>query len=296
MTNINTKLNMIIGSPISHTLSPALHSALYSRFGLSDKFVFLAADVGGNQLCTLMQSFKILPISSLSVMIPNKVEIIEYLDDVDSTAMTIGAVNTVVKVKNVLRGYNTDWMGVIMPLAEHYGIKADYKIKAVDKKLKSPKFLEGKTVAILGAGGMARAAAFAVLLAGANLLVFNITVDKAEEIANDMKEIFESQDIHYFGEKFVGKTNYADIIINCTSVGLNSDEVLDGVELRKEQVVFDLVYKPKYTALINQAMEKGCEVIFGEDMFLYQALYQFELQTGEAITIEDIREIYKGLV
>jgi shikimate dehydrogenase len=296
MTNSTTQLNIIIGSPVSNSLSPQLHSKLYSKFNIPEKYSFIAADIMPKDLCNLMQSFKILPINSLSVTIPHKVEVIEYLDDVDSTAMLIGAVNTVVKTKNILKGYNTDWMGVIMPLAQYYGINVSYQIAASDKKSKPPKFLHGKTVAILGAGGVARAAAFAVLMAGANLLIFNRSLDKAEKLAEEMKVEFGSQDIHFFGNKYISKVNFADIVINCTSVGSNSEEILDGIAIRKEQIIFDLIYKPKYTSLIKLAQKVGCDVIFGEDMFLYQALYQFELQTGIQATIKDIQEVYRDLV
>ncbi len=288
MTTTSTQLNLIIGNPIAHSQSPSIHSQLYSKFNLDSKFVFLASNIKSTELGQLMQSIKVLPINSLSVAIPHKVEIIEYLDDVDSIAMQIGAVNTVVTIGKILKGYNTDWLGVLMPLAIEMGIKIDPKLTNLPK---IPKFLKEHTVAIIGSGGVARAAAYAVLCSGADVLIFNKTVDKAERLAQDMLEIFPNQNIHFFGHKYIGKTNYADIIINCTSTGLDIEEKVEGIEFRSEQLLFDLVYKPKYTELVKQAQDKGCRIILGEEMFLWQTLYQFQLQTGIKIDIQDVRGI-----
>lgn len=287
MTNTNTKLNLIFGHPVAHSLSPKLHSQIYEQIGVADQFVFLASDIDPDHLDTAMASIKVLGINGLAVTIPHKVAIIDYLDDVDSTAMAIGAVNTVVNRDGILYGYNTDWLGTLIPLANHYGVQI--------KNLQHiPRFLEGKKVALIGAGGASRAMAFAVLMAGAELYIFNRTKETATILAQDLREVMALAKIQVFDDKLINGVYACDIVINSTSLGMSPNQHQTPVPkqwLHKDQVCFDAVYKPFETLFIQEAKAQGCEVILGLEMFLYQAVYQFEYHTGHKPDIAKMREI-----
>jgi shikimate dehydrogenase len=287
MTSTSTKLNLIFGHPVAHSLSPKLHSSIYESIGIADKYTFLASDVHPDDLDKAMCAMKILGINGLAVTIPHKVAIIDYLDDVDSTAMAIGAVNTVVNKNGILHGYNTDWLGTLIPLANYFGV-------TIKNLHHIPRFLEGKKVALIGAGGASRAMAFAVLSAGAELFIFNRTKETAQILAEDLKEVMPLAMIQVFDNKLINSVYACDIVINSTSLGMTPHAEETPVPkqwLHSGQICFDAVYKPFETRFIREAKEQGCETILGLEMFLYQAVYQFEYHTGHKPDIAKMREI-----
>ncbi|HEX9804200.1 MAG TPA: shikimate dehydrogenase [Candidatus Dojkabacteria bacterium] len=263
-----TKICMIIGNPILHSLSPAMHNAAYEKLGLDDRFVFVAADVKPSEVQDVVRSVRVLGIHGLTCTAPHKIEVMKYLDEVDQIAKRIGAVNTVLNKNGKLIGFNTDWIGTVAPLEELIDLK-------------------GKKVALIGAGGASRAMAYGVLSRGAKLTIYNRTVEKAKEIAVEFdcefSSLENSQDIRN-----------ADVIINSTTVGMGegNDKMPINPELiHSGQIVFDAIYDPFETKLLKLAKENGAKVINGLEMLLHQGTAQFEIYTGEKAPIDTMREI-----
>lgn len=232
------KKNFIIGTPVSHSLSPVMHNAGYRALGIEKVFSYGAHEVGLDGLKDFLSARDF---DGLSVTMPLKTAIIPLLDEVDGAALKTGAVNTVVNSGGILKGYNTDWLGVA------YALGPDIK---------------GKKVALYGAGGAARAALYA-LKDASEVTIINRDKEKAKKLAGE------------WGVKCGGGEN-ADVIINATSVNPLSAEMLNA-----KQTVFDMVYSPLLTPLVKAAAEKGARVVTGEKMLLGQALKQFELFTGQ---------------
>ncbi len=276
MTSSITKQNLLFGSNIEKSIIPELHNSIYNLIGLQSKYSFLASEIKQDDLQNAIQSIKILGINGIVVGTPYKSEIMRYLDDVDETAVLIGAVNTVVNKNGILKGFNTEWLGALMPLADIMKVE----IKRVGH---IPKFLSDKKVGIIGAGNAARAVAYAALIAGGDLLIFNRTISKAELMAEEFKKLFPNAKIHFFDNKHAEKLLFCDIIINSTPVSIyaNGNSPISKEILRPDQIVFEAIYPtPFHTKIIKEAEDAGCNTIFGEEMFLFQTIYQFELLTG----------------
>ena len=263
-----TKLCMVIGDPIEHSLSPQIHNTGYQALGINNEFVYLACQVNIAKLAQFIGGVRAMGIRGVSCTIPHKIEIMPYLDEIDPIAKAIGAVNTVVNDNGVLKGYNTDWQGIIVPL----------------EKITT---LRNKKVALLGAGGAARAAAYALNKSGAQVIVYNRTLAKAQVLAK--KFGCEARAI-----KDIAKIKNSDIIVNATSVGL-SPEVhatpLDKELITSRHIVFDTVYTPYNTKLLQDAEQRGAKVIHGMEMLLEQAVAQFALYTGKPAPVEQMRNV-----
>ncbi len=251
-----SQMCIIIGDPVEHSLSPAMHNAAYEAIGVDDRFVFTAAQVKTEQIKTVIDAVRAMGIRGLTCTIPHKIEVVKYLDEVDPIAQKIGAVNTIVNDTGKLKGYNTDWIGTVIPL---------------EKKTQ----LAGKRVALIGAGGAARAIAYGVTSKGALLTVFNRTTENAQDLQKDFgAEIRELDSIALVQDQ--------DIIINATPIGMGEQKNETPVPadyLKADHIVFDAVYSPKQTRLIKEATEKGAKVVYGLEMLLYQGIAQFELYT-----------------
>lgn len=258
MKNINakTKLCIVVGNPIEHSLSPALHNAGYKKLGLN--FVYTAFKV--EDVENMIKGIRALGIRGVSVTIPHKVTVIPFLDSIHATARKIGAVNTILNNGGELIGYNTDCEGATHALKEVLGKKQ----------------LKGKKVILVGAGGAARAIAFGLKQEEADVLLLNRTLDKAKELGTQVGTDFG--DLSRLPE-----IKKADILIHATRVGMNpnsNDSLIPTKYLHKNLVVFDIVYSPKETKLIKDAKRVGCKIVYGYKMLLYQAVAQFELYTG----------------
>ena len=244
-----TKICMVIGNPVEYSLSPLMHNAAYTASGIDDKFVFVASKVDESQIADFVRGVRVMGIHGVSCTMPHKVVIMPYLDAIDKIAQEIGAVNTVVNENGVLKGFNTDWIGV-------------------KEALESITNLRNKTVAIIGAGGAARAIVYAVSVAGGKADVYDRNRDKSG-------------------------LNSVDIICNATPVGMNaSDEMIIPDKLISAgQIVFDVVYKPYETKLLQVAKRKGATVVHGMDMLLHQGTAQFKLFTGIDAPEKVMREV-----
>jgi len=263
-----TNICMIIGDPVEHSLSPKMHNNAYKHLGVEDKFVFVGSNIKKENLKDAINAVRTLGIRGLTCTIPHKQEVIQYLDELDEIAKKIGAVNTVVNNNGILKGYNTDYFGIEIPLKKRTEIK--------DKK-----------VALIGAGGAAQAIAYVVEKEEGVLKIFNRTYEKALKTAKkfnaearrmeDCKEILD-----------------CDIIINSTNIGMGKFEDQNPIPLeliQKNHIVFDIIYKPKETALIKKAKQVGAEIIYGYETLLHQALVQFELYTNLKASEKSMLEV-----
>lgn len=260
-----TKLCMVIGDPIEHSLSPQIHNAGYRASNLN--FIFEKRQVKKEELADFVAEIRKNTIRGISITLPHKIAIMQYLDELDDSARKIGAVNTIVNDDGKLTGYNTDWLGITGPLGQRIT-------------------LSGKTVAIIGASGAARAAAYGVTSQGATIEIYNRTVKKAETLANE-----------FGGKEFpleaIEHVKHADIIINTTPIGMapyTFETPLPKKYITKQHIVFDVIYTPRETRLLKEAKEKGAAIIHGTEMFLEQAIAQFELYTGHNAPIEAMRK------
>jgi shikimate dehydrogenase len=257
-----TKLCAILGNPIEHTLSPLIHNAAFDHLHLN--YVFLAFKV--EHLKEAVHGIRALDIKGVSVTIPHKVAIIDYLDEVEEIAGKIGAVNTVVNRGGRLIGYNTDWSGAIRPLEAQVDLK-------------------GRKALVLGAGGAARAIAFGLKEKGADFTILNRTVHKAEMLASELG-------VNYGSLEDSASVPF-DTVINTTSLGMypNVKDTPVKKALLKGVLVFDMVYNPLKTRLIRDAEENGCATIMGLEMFINQAAMQFELWTGEKAPLDLMKKV-----
>jgi len=244
----------LIGDPVAGSLSPLIHSAGYKMLGINYTYIpFRVKDIG-----RAVEGIRGLGIRGASVTIPHKTRAIKYMDRVDPLAQRIGAVNTIVNDDGVLIGYNTDGEGAIKALEEVTTLK--------DKK-----------TVLIGAGGAALAIACGLKDRGANLVVLNRTGAKARELA-------ERVNAEGYGDlKRLPEISSAEIVINATPVGMWPEidqSIIPKDLLHNKLIVFDIVYNPKETKLIAEARDRGCTVVYGYKMLLYQAAGQFELFTG----------------
>lgn len=265
--NATTDIYGIVGHPVGHSLSPVMHNSAFRILKINA--VYLAFDV--TNLEAAINGIKALGIKGVSVTIPHKQAVIEFLDEIDDMAKRIGAVNTIINRDGILFGTNTDWLGGVRALEEVIELK--------DKK-----------VVIIGAGGSARAICIGLKDRGAIIHIANRTVSKAKELAllcggsfSGLKELDE------ISSEF-------DILINTTPVGMypkHNEIVIDPKLLSNFNVVMDIVYSPVETLLLKEARKRGCKTITGLKMLLYQAIAQFELWINQ---LAPIKEMEKALL
>jgi len=263
-----TKICLIIGDPVAHSLSPAMHNAGYEALGIDDQFVFLGAQVKVENVELAVQTMKKMGIHGLSCTIPHKVVVMKFLDEIDETARKIGAVNTVLNQNGKLIGFNTDWQGAVIPL----------------EKITT---LSGKKALILGAGGAARAVVFGLLKRGVKVKIFNRTKKKAINLAKEFDCLATNLNIESEIKDF-------DIIINTTAVGmkpLENETPIPTKFITNKQIVFDIVYVPFETKLLREAKKRGAKIIHGIEMLLHQGTAQFEIYTGHKAPEEVMRRV-----
>lgn len=272
-----TKLCGVIGDPIDHTMSPAMHNAAFEHMGLD--FCYVAFMVRKEDLRQAVEGMRALNIRGLNVTMPHKVAIIPFLDEVDDLAQKIGAVNTVVNNDGILRGYNFDAAGFMRALAED-GVEP-----------------EGKMVTVLGAGGAGRSVAFALAEQGVHMFILNrrLELDWAEELARNLTETYryEVKALELTDSNLASVLKETDILVNATSVGMtpNINETLVAAsQLKSSLVVFDAIYHPVKTRLLTEAKQAGARVISGLELLVWQGTLGFELWTGVEAPARLMRE------
>lgn len=284
-----TKLVGLLATPIGHTLSPRLHNLGYSIKGLN--YAYLAFEVGNDNLEEAVNGMRAVDAAGFNVSMPNKMEIIQYLDELDDSAKYSGAVNTVVNDNGKLIGHNTDGQGYVENLLNH-GVE-----------------IEGKKITLVGSGGAATPIAFQLAQSGVSEIsifarndqYFKQAEENARKINEDMKEFNVKANIFPLEDKEQFRKEIADSVVlaNGTSLGMKPlddlsivDETLD--VLRKDLVVTDVVYNPQKSKLLQQAEDAGCTAINGLGMMSWQGAIAFKLFTGVDMPREEIVKIMFG--
>jgi 3-dehydroquinate dehydratase/shikimate dehydrogenase len=284
--NAGTELFGVIADPVAHSLSPAIHNACFADKGMNRLYLPLLVQGGQPQFDQFLDNIVARPwldFRGFSVTIPHKHSALEYVRErggfVEPLADKIGAANTLIHVApppsgvigvpqpraagpHQLAAYNTDYAGALDAITAGMGIER--------------KDLRDVSVAVAGAGGVSRAIVAGLSDAGAKVTIYNRTVERAEELAAE------------FGCRFAGlddlsKMN-ANLLINCTSIGMHPKVDASPVPaeyLKPDMVVFDTVYNPAETLLLEQARQKGAKTIDGIAMFVNQAAAQFHLFTSQ---------------
>lgn len=253
-----TRLYGVMGNPVDHSLSPLMHNAAFRQTGHNGVYVaFHVTDPAD-----AIRGIRALNIHGCSVTIPHKVAVMELLDHVDATARQIGAVNTIVNDHGRLYGFNSDSPGAMAALLE-----------------KTP--IAKRRVAVIGAGGAARALAHGIKAHDGHLTIVNRSQDKGRRLAVEL------------GVDFCPLADFSgigcDILVNTTPVGMtpHTDQMpVAYAGLRPTMTVMDIVYHPLETRLLKAARAAGCKVVDGVAMFVYQGAFQFERWTGRKAPVQ----------
>lgn len=272
-----TKLIGLLGYPISHSLSPAMHNAGFARLCLD--YAYLTFDTKEDNLADVITAMRVLNVRGFNVTMPNKKSVLPLLDEVTPEAQMIGSVNTVLHENGRLIGYNTDGKGYVHALLE----------KGV--------FVKGQRIIMVGAGGAARSVAIQLAVDGAaEIVILNRTLDKAVDICNIIQKNLpacKAQALALDKSVLKEKLDGADILINCTGLGMHPNEdksiVTDPGMLHRGLIVSDLVYKPSKTKLLQVAEEAGCKAINGLGMMIWQGAEAFKIWTGVDLPVDYIK-------
>jgi shikimate dehydrogenase len=272
-----TQLCGLLGNPVDHSLSPAIHNAAFEKLGLN--FAYLAFPV--EDLENAIRGIRALGhIRGFSVTIPHKVSILPLLDSVETTAKHIGSVNTIIKDRGMLVGSNTDASGALQALRQG-GVN-----------------LVGQEVVILGSGGAARAIAFGLCIEGniGHLTLLGIDDKERKALATDLqtKTGVTISDDQLNASTLKQALANAHLLIHCTPIGMHpkiEHSCVPKALLHQKLTVMDIVYNPLNTQLLQDAQASGCRTIRGIEMFLHQAVGQFELWTGESAPVDTMRTI-----
>lgn len=279
-----TQLLGLIGSPVGHSGSPAMYN--YSFELLAMDYKYLAFDTKLEEVSKAIEAFKTFNMKGGNVTMPCKSAVCEYMDELSPAARIIGACNTIVNENGKLIGHITDGEGYIRNLKEN----------GVD--------IKGKKITIIGAGGAATAIQVQCALDGAReISIFNKKDDfykKAEKTIEDIKKEVPQCIVNLYDlddtNKLYEEIHTSDILTNATIVGMkpyeNETNVPDTSVFRSDLVVTDVVYNPLKTKMILDAESKGCKVIGGKGMLLYQGVEAFKLFTGEDMPVNEVKARY----
>lgn len=261
-----TRLAGVIGDPVQHSLSPALHNAAFARLGLDWTYVAFEVPVGG--AAGAVAAMRALGIEGLSVTMPLKAEVAEACDELSPVAAMLGAVNCVRRSGDRLIGENTDGVGFVNSLRSQAGVE-----------------LAGMHAVVLGAGGAARAVVVALVSEGASVTIVNRSVESAMRAAELGKRAASTAGVGSAMSVMVGApgaVSDADLVVNATPLGMQATDPMPVAPelLNSGQVVVDLIYMPAVTPLLKFADEAGAQALNGTGMLLFQAAEQFKMWTG----------------
>jgi 3-dehydroquinate dehydratase/shikimate dehydrogenase len=269
--NRDTEVFGVIADPVGHSLSPIVHNRAFAELKMNR--VYLPFRVPRDDLSAFLEDCREMGVKGLSVTIPHKEAVLQYLTQADGAVRGIGAANTVLFDAQHITGLNTDFRAFMDSLdATMYDTEAEQK-------------MTGKTALILGAGGVAKAVAFGLLRRDAQVVIASRTFNRTKQLADRLK----CQAIQWYERSKVEP----DIVVNGTPMGMHpnvNETPFEADYLQPSMIVFDTVYNPEQTLLIKQAREKNCRTVTGVDMFVRQAALQFKHFTGEDAPIELMRQ------
>ncbi|MGD1816934.1 MAG: shikimate dehydrogenase [Pleomorphochaeta sp.] len=253
--NNRTNIYGIIGNPVLHTASPKIHNPGFDAIHYNAIYVPFLVD----KVRAFFKLAELIKIHGFSVTVPHKRDVLPYLGKITREVKQIGACNTVTRIQGMWKGTNTDYYGFLAPIENEISLG---KIK---------------NALIIGAGGASRAVVWALRNHHVKVTIANRTVSKAKLLASEtMSNYIELDKVNTIDEKI-------DLIVQTTVVGMSPNEdqdIIENLEFDKSCIVYDLIYKPKYTKLLKRAQAQGCKVINGSDMLIAQGKLQFESFTG----------------
>jgi shikimate dehydrogenase len=277
----HTRLAAVVAKPIKHSISPFIHNTAFEKTAVNG--VYLALEIEAEDLEATVANIRRYNMFGINLSMPYKQEVIQYLDELASSARLIGAVNTVVNKNGTLIGYNTDGKGFFKSL---------------------PSFvIQGKKMTILGAGGAATAIiAQAALDQAEEIFVFtrqssyDKTVSKMAVISRQTKSrihVLNLEDLATLQDKI----NQSDLLVNGTSVGMDGETLplAEGNQLPSQILVADVIYKPFETPFLKWARSQKVVAVNGLGMLLYQAAEAFELWTGQPMPCQEIWQQLEAL-
>lgn len=277
----HTELIGLIAKPIRHSISPELHNAGFRLLNLD--YAYLAFEIDQEAIDDTIKGFKSLQIRGFNVSMPYKTILMDYMDELSKEAKMIGSINTVVNDHGILKGYNTDGIGLM---------------QALKNKDHDPK---NKTIIIVGCGGAATAITIQAALDGAKkITIYNKkdafypnALKTKEKITKELDCIVEVKDLANLDE-LKKDMHKADIFINATNVGMKPN---DGISYLPDESFFtpntfvvDIIYNPKQTKLLELASKAGCQFMNGLDMLVYQGAAAFKLWTGVDMPVEQVKK------
>ncbi len=274
----STKTYCIIGDPIHHSLSPAMQNAAFAAKGLN--CTYIAFRVPEAELKESVESLRSINIAGFNVTAPHKTQVMKYLDELEGTAKKAAAVNTVNNIEGIFRGYNTDVYGFIEPLRK----------RQVD--------LRSMHVLLLGSGGAARAVVVALAEAEngvAKLIIANRNVQRANELAKLASDLGMKCELVPL-DRAQDSSPTCDLIVNATTLGMNNEcSVIDYQHIQKGSIVYDIVYRPMVTDLIENAKYAQASVVYGYEMLIEQGAKAFEIWTGLSAPRDAMKKNLLGL-
>lgn len=286
MKNItgHTGLTALLGSPVSHSISPLMHNESFRTLNLD--YVYLCFDVTEETLAEAVTGLKNCGIRGFNLTMPCKNKIVKLLDELSPAAKLIGAVNTVVNENGRLIGYNTDGIGYMQSI-----IDAGHNVI-------------GKSMIVMGAGGAATAICSQAALDGVKKLhIFARPTSRFwERTVNLVKNINETTECeailhdHADSTALKAAATESSLLVNATSVGMapniDASIITDTSIFHPDLVVSDIIYNPRETKLLREARETGCQTFNGMYMLLYQGAEAFRLWTGQDMPVSHIKELY----
>lgn len=281
MIDGHTRLCGVIGNPVEHTMSPAIHNALAKK--LSHNLVYVPFHVETGEVAAAVKGAYALNVLGLNVTVPHKKEVMEAVVEIDSLAEKIGAVNTLVRMAGGYKGYNTDMPGLYRAMRSE-GIR-----------------LKGEEVILLGAGGAARAVAFLCAeKEAAKVYMLNRSVEKAREIAGEVREKTGKECIYPMAlADYPALPDKKYLAIQATSVGLFPDTdravIEDEAFYKKIHTGYDLIYKPPATRFMKMVRAQGGKAYHGLKMLLYQGIIAYELWNEVSVPENLAEEVYEIL-
>lgn len=274
-----TVLIGLFASPSAHSVSPIIHNNAFKKLGLN--YAYLSFEVNKDNLKDAVKSIKTLKMRGVNLSMPNKKEVIQYLDEISETAKLSQSVNTIVNDNGILKGYSTDGKGFFKSLEEE------------------EIFVKNKNITILGTGGASISIISQAVFEG----VENIFVFKRDKNWEEQKKILDNIsdktnckiELYSLEDKNILKRKIEEsiLLINATNVGMkeNISLIEDKSFFRKDLIVSDIIYNPTKTKLLQIAEKEGCKIVNGIGMLLYQGALSFELWTDKKMPVEYIKEI-----
>ena len=269
----STQVYGLIGDPVDHSLSPVIQNVALRSVGLDA--VYLTFRVRRSELKSAVQGLKCLNVRGFNVTTPHKTAVLPYLDEVETEAAEIGSINTVKLGEQGLTGFNTDGVGALNAM-EEAGVPPD-----------------GRSVLLLGVGGAGSVIAYGLAGRGCSLKIANRTASSARRLARSLHEKFGGKmEVLSLSKKVLkDSVDQADIILNASSMGMDGEHnpPIDRRWIRGDHCVFDIVYRPVRTRLLQDALSAGAKTITGLDMLVNQGACSFTIWTGKKAPIGEMR-------